>query len=264
MWGGVAAVAPCGDHSLDAGSDDLLADGIGIIAPISQECLDPVRARCRASPKIYKVESGFRSLWVIAAGAEVVGAFVGLEEVDEPADQVPEAGYGSLRCLAEHRLEPDEGLLDGIEVGTVGREGQQCCPCRLDQLAHRRALMARQVIHDDDVATAQLGYENLDDIGFEPVAVDRPVEHHRSDHSTHPQAGHQRGRFAMPMREAHPQTLAPGAPAMAAGHVGRGPRFVDEDQTLRIEVELPFEPGAALAQDVGPVLLDRVAGLFCA
>ena len=42
MWGGVAAVAPCGDHSLDAGSDDLLADGIGIIAPISQECLDPV------------------------------------------------------------------------------------------------------------------------------------------------------------------------------------------------------------------------------
>jgi hypothetical protein len=51
---------------------------------------------------------------------------------------------------------------------------------------------------------------------------------------------------------------------MAAGHVGRGPRFVDEDQTLRIEVELPFEPGGALAQDVGPVLLDRVAGLFCA
>jgi hypothetical protein len=55
MWGGVAAVAPCGDHSLDAGSDDLLADGIGIIAAISQECLDPVPARCRASPKIYKV-----------------------------------------------------------------------------------------------------------------------------------------------------------------------------------------------------------------
>ena len=101
MWGGVAAVAPCGDLCLDAGSDDLLADGIGIITAISQECLDPVPARCHASPKIYKVESGFRSLWVIAAGAEVVGAFVGLEEVDEPADQVPgRIRFAPLPCGA--------------------------------------------------------------------------------------------------------------------------------------------------------------------
>ena len=49
---------------------------------------------------------------------------------------------------------------------------------------------------------------------------------------------------------------------MAAGHVGRRPGFVDEHQSRRIEVELAVEPRLALAQDVGTVLLDRVAGLY--
>jgi hypothetical protein len=49
---------------------------------------------------------------------------------------------------------------------------------------------------------------------------------------------------------------------MAAGHVGGGPGLIDEDQTLRIEVELVVEPAPPLPQDVGPVLLDRVPGLF--
>jgi hypothetical protein len=49
---------------------------------------------------------------------------------------------------------------------------------------------------------------------------------------------------------------------MAAGHVRRGPRLVDEDQALGIEIELAVEPALALPQDVGPVLLDRVPDLF--
>lgn len=38
---GIAAVALCGDHRLDAGSRDLITDGIGVIAAISEERLDP-------------------------------------------------------------------------------------------------------------------------------------------------------------------------------------------------------------------------------
>ena len=49
---------------------------------------------------------------------------------------------------------------------------------------------------------------------------------------------------------------------MAARHLGRGSRLVDEHQSFGIEIELAVEPGAALAQDIGPVLLDRVASLF--
>ena len=49
---------------------------------------------------------------------------------------------------------------------------------------------------------------------------------------------------------------------MAAGHVRCGPRLVDEDQALGVEIELAVEPALPLPQDVGPVLLDRVPGLF--
>jgi len=47
-----------------------------------------------------------------------------------------------------------------------------------------------------------------------------------------------------------------------AGHVRRSPGLVDEHQLPGIEIGLRREPGTALAQDVGPVLLDRVSGLF--
>ena len=66
----------------------------------------------------------------------------------------------------------------------------------------------------------------------------------------------------MAVRVTHPQPLAPAAAAVAAGHVGGGPGFVDEHQALGIEVELALEPGLARVQDVGAVLLDRVPDLF--
>lgn len=52
---------------------------------------------------------------------------------------------------------------------------------------------------------------------------------------------------------------------MAAGHVRRGLCLVDEDEALRIEIELVVEPVLALLQDVEPILLNRLPGhLFCA
>ena len=50
--------------------------------------------------------------------------------------------------------------------------------------------------------------------------------------------------------------------SVAARHVGGGPGLVDEDQLLRIEIELAFEPDLATLQDVGALLLGRVRGLF--
>ena len=97
---------------------------------------------------------------------------------------------------------------------------------------------------------------------FEPVAVDRSVEHHRRDHAGHAQACDQRSGLAVTMREAHAQPLASLAAAMAAGHVRCSPRLIDEDQTLRVKIELAVEPALALPQDVGSVLLDRMPGLF--
>jgi transposase len=51
---------------------------------------------------------------------------------------------------------------------------------------------------------------------------------------------------------------------MAAGHVGGSPRLVDKDEALWIEIKLAVELALPLAQDIGPVLLDRRPDLFYA
>lgn len=122
--------------------------------------------------------------------------------------------------------------------------------------------MAREVVHDDDVPCSQVGHQNLRNISFEPVAVDRTVEHHRCDNAAHAQT--ERGGLAVTMEQAHPQAQAFPAAAMAAGHVGGSPRLVDEYEALRLQIELLFEPVSALPQDLGTVLPDRVPVFFYA
>ena len=51
----------------------------------------------------------------MAARAEVVGTFAGLEDIDEAADQVPQAGDGSFRCLSQHGLEFGEACPEQVE-----------------------------------------------------------------------------------------------------------------------------------------------------
>ena len=52
------------------------------------------------------------------------------EEVDEFANGDPETLDGSLSRFAQERLELSEGVFDGIEVGTVGREVEEMGACR--------------------------------------------------------------------------------------------------------------------------------------
>src|SRR5215212_9114647 len=60
------------------------------------------------------------------------------------------------------------------------------------------------------------------------------------------------------------QALAPGAPAVEAGHrCGRG-GLVDEDEALPIHVALPHPPAAPVPGHVGPILLGRSQALFYA
>lgn len=187
---------------------------------------------------------------------------MGLEDIDEPSDQVPEAADGSLADLSKHGLEAGECLFDWVEVWAVGWEEAQGRASCFDQFAHRCALVAGEVIHDDDVAGAQFRHQHLGNIGFEPVSVDRPVEHHWRDHPGHAQGGNQRSGFAVAVREAHAQALAFRAAAMTAGHIGGGPGLVDEHETLGGKIKLSVEPLVPLFQDIGTVLLYGMASLF--
>ena len=122
--------------------------------------------------------------------------------------------------------------------------------------------MARQVVHHDDVAGAQVRDEDALDISLEGGAVDRPADHEGRDHASAGQAGDEGGGLPVAVGDAHAQALAPWAAAVGAGHVGLRPGLVDEDQPLRVQVELALEPRMPAFQDVGPLLLAGVRGLF--
>lgn len=92
--------------------------------------------------------------------------------------------------------------------------------------------------------------------------VHRPVEDHRRHHAGEPQAGDEGGGLPVTMRDYSPAAFAPRRPSAQAGHLGRRPCLVDEDRALRIEVELPLEPGLAPLHDVGPILLGGMRRLF--
>ena len=161
------------------------------------------------------------------------------EQIDDAADGVPEAADGSLGSLTQMSLQLGEGILDRVEVRTVRRQVEKAGVRRRDHLPHSRPLMARQIVHDDDVARPQVWNEDLVDIGLESVAVDRPVQHPRRDHAARREGGDKSRGLPVAMGHADAQAFAAPATAMRAGHLRRGPGLVDEDEAVRVEIDLP-------------------------
>ena len=69
-----------------------------------------------------------------------------------------------------------EGLFDGIEVWTVGREEAERGARGFNGGANGGLLMDRQVVEHDHVAGPQRRHEDLVDIRDERVGIDRAVE----------------------------------------------------------------------------------------
>src|ERR1700704_5740693 len=67
-------------------------------------------------------------------------------------------------------------LFDGVEVWGIGRQEQKPGSGGPDGAAHRLALMATEIVEDDDVARLQRWNQNLIDIGPEALAVDWTIE----------------------------------------------------------------------------------------
>jgi hypothetical protein len=98
--------------------------------------------------------------------------------------------------------------------------------------------------------------------GFEGLGVHGVVVGLGGDDASQAQAEDEGDRFVMPMRNTTAQTLAAPASAVAARHVGRRRRLIDEHQFQRIEVKLTLEPSPSPLKDVRAVLLARVRGFF--
>ena len=148
-----------------------------------------------------------------------------------------------------------EGLLDGVEVGGVGRQIPEPCTGRPDHLPDGGRLMRAEVVHDNDVAGLEHRHELLLDIGPEALAIDRPVENAWRGEAVEPQGTQEGQRTPMPVGRKGTQAFALRPPASERGHVGLDPGLIDEDQLVGIEARLPGTPTPPAACDVGTRLL---------
>jgi hypothetical protein len=96
----------------------------------------------------------------------------------------------------------------------------------------------------------------------ERCGVHRLVERLLRHQARKAQAGDERDRLVMAVRNSDAQPSTPLASSAFARQIGGRPCLVDENEFPRIEVELPGKPVLALHQDVRAQLLLGMRRLF--
>ena len=155
-----------------------------------------------------------------------------------------------------------KALFDWIEVWRVGGQEKELGFGRANGGANGAALMAAEVVQDDNVARRKDREETLFDISAEACAIDRSVDdagrcepvatQRRQKHEGPPSA---EGRFG-------DEAFASGASAMGARHVGFRPGLVNKDKPPRIDRRLTRLPALTPLGDVRPVLFGGAKALW--
>ena len=122
--------------------------------------------------------------------------------------------------------------------------------------------MGRKIVHDHDVARLEGWNQHLFDIGQEGLTIHRPVQHPCGGEAVAAQSGGEGGGFPVAEGSLADQSLAGGAAAPGADHLGIGASLVDEHQLARIKAGLAGLPFLSRLGDVGPVLFGRVQSFF--
>src|SRR5829696_7716770 len=98
-------------------------------------------------------------------------------------------------------------------------------------------------------------HENTLDISAENLAIHWAINDHRGCEATDAQACGEDGRLPMAMRDGGSAAFPSRSSAVKAGHLGRGTSLIDEDELLRVEIELAIETASACGLHINAVLL---------
>src|SRR3984893_4953182 len=112
----------------------------------------------------------------VSCVGEIGLAFVWQKAIEQGANALPGRVKGPLGGLAQEVFELGEDLLDRVEIGAIGREEEQPCAGSPDRGANGLALVAAEIVENDNVAWLQRGDEDLLDIEAEQLAIDRTID----------------------------------------------------------------------------------------
>ncbi len=117
-------------------------------------------------------------------------------------------------------------------------------------------------VHDHQIARVERRRERLLDLGFERLAIDWAIEQPRR---FNPLAAKRRDKghgFPMAVGNAGHKPFAPRRPAAERLHIGFRPGFIDEHQTLGLDLVLTLLPLRPPSRDVGPFAFARHDAFF--
>ena len=198
----------------------------------------------------------------VAGITDVVQAFLRREAFECVSDGLAEFVEGSLGGGSQEGFELGEDLLDGIEVGTVGREIEDSGSGLFDGLADALDFVGGEIVHDDDVPLRQRWGQLLADVGEKEFAVERPVDHQRSHDPASAETCEEGGRLPMAVRDFGEQPLTARGAAAQSRHLGRRPRLVEKDQPLDRQAALRQPMPQPTLRHVRPILLGGVNDFF--
>ena len=184
-----------------------------------------------------------------------MAAFFRSEAVEEGANPAPRRLDGAFRRVAQEGFELGEDLFNRVEIGRIGRQEAQRGARLLNGGPHGGTLVAAEIVQDDDIADRQSGEEALFHIGEEAGAVDRAIEDTRGGKAVTPEGRHEGQGLPMTIGARGGQPLAAWAAAVAAGHIGLGPRLINEHQPVGIKLALGALPTSPTPRDVRALLL---------
>jgi hypothetical protein len=123
-------------------------------------------------------------------------------------------------------------------------------------------LVGGQIVHDDNVASAQGWRQHLLDPGQEGFSVQRTVEKHRRNEARQRKSPDKGDGLPMTVRNCGAATLAFGRPATEARHLRRKAALIDEDQAFGVKIVLAAEPILANGLHISARLLAGMGSLF--
>lgn len=186
---------------------------------------------------------------------KVMATFLRAEVMEQGPDPAPGCLDAAFGRVAQQRFELGEDLFNRVEIGGIRGQEAQRSSGSLNGLPHSRAFVAAEIVQDDDVARGEGREQALLHIGEEAGAVDRAIEDTGSNNPVVAQGGHERQGLPMAIRPRGNQALAARAAAVVPGHIGLGPRLINEHEPAGIKPALSTLPAGALPGDIRPLLL---------
>ena len=193
---------------------------------------------------------------------DVVAAFGGGEARQTRTEERPERVDRAAAGFADDGFEFGEAQLDGVEVGTVGRQEAQRRAGRCNRVAHAVDFVRGEVVGNHPVTGLQRRYEDLFDGGEEAGPVHRAIEDPRRGEPRHPQRGDEGTALPPTLGRVIGDPLAAKAAPIAPQESGGDPAFIQKDEASRVERRGSRRPLRAGGRDVGAIVFGRAYRFF--